>query len=278
MCQLLSKKLDNLKKILSSYHSAIIAFSGGVDSTLLARVAKDVCSNVKLVTISFSAIPEFEIADSVKLARILDLKHEIIKTNELEIPGFTKNDPERCYYCKKYLFTALKKHALNNKFDIVFDGTNADDIADYRPGRKALKELGIVSPLKIANLSKEEIRFVSKEYGLSTDSKPSYACLASRFPYGEKLTESKLKRVGSAEEEIRKLGFTQFRVRSHNNLARIEFIPEEMDEAWRKRKLIEQKCRQKGFDYVALDTTGYRTGAMNESLSEKDIQKFRKYA
>ncbi len=275
MTQLLIEKLNRLKKILSGYKSAIIAFSGGVDSTLLARVAKDVCPNVELITVSFSAIPEFEISDSIELAVTLALKHKIMKTDELEIPGFSENGLERCYHCKKYLFTTIKECALNNNFDIILDGTNADDTNDYRPGRKALKELGIMSPLKASNLSKKEIRLISKDYGLSTESKPSYACLASRFPYGEKLTKAKLMRVGLTEEDIRNLGFTQLRVRSHENLARIEFIPEEINDAWAKRKLVEEKCKQRGFDYVALDTSGYRTGAMNETLSEEEINKFR---
>jgi pyridinium-3,5-biscarboxylic acid mononucleotide sulfurtransferase len=275
MNHLINEKLNELKKVISGYPSAIIAFSGGVDSTLLARAAKDVCSRIKLVTISFSAIPEFEITDSIELAKILELEHEIVNIDELEVPGFSENGSERCYYCKKYLFTTLKKYAFSNKFDVVLDGTNADDIKDYRPGRKALKELGIISPLKIAGLSKKEIRAISKEYGLSTESKPAYACLASRFPYGEKLTKVKLRRVGFAEEEIKELGFTQFRVRSHENSARIEFIPEEMDRAWQLRNQIGKICKNRGFNYVALDTTGYRTGAMNELLSENELRKFR---
>ena len=274
MNQLIDEKLDKLKKIISRYGSVVIAFSGGVDSTLLARVAKDSCPDIKLVTVSFSAIPEFEIAESIELAETLGLKHEIMKLNELKIPGFSENGLERCYHCKKYLFSTLKKYALDNKFDVVLDGTNADDTNDYRPGRKALKELGIVSPLKNVDLSKKEIRAISRQYGLSTESKPSYACLASRFPYGERLTEAKLKRVGFAEEDIRKLGFTQLRVRSHENLARVEFIPEEISNAWEKRKQIEEKCKQRGFDYVTLDTSGYRTGAMNETLSESELNKF----
>lgn len=276
MNYLINEKLNRLKEILSEYHSAVIAFSGGVDSTLLARVARDICPGIKLITLSFSAIPEFEITDSIELAKTLKMDHEILKINELKIPGFLENGVERCYHCKKFLFTQLKEYALDNKFDVVLDGTNADDINDYRPGRKALKELGIVSPLKIASLSKKEIRAISKKYGLSTESKPSYACLASRFPYGERLTKAKLKRVGVTEEEIRKLGFTQFRVRSHQNLARLEFIPEEMSKAWQCRKQIEKICESKGFLYTAIDTNGYRTGAMNETLSKNEISKFEK--
>jgi len=274
MNQLTNNKLINLKEMLSSYNSAIVAFSGGVDSTLVTQVAKDVCPNITLVTVSFSAIPEFEIADSIELAKTFFLKHEIIKTNELMIPGFTENGLERCYHCKKYLFTSLIKYAKYNNYEVVLDGTNADDINDYRPGRKALNELGIISPLKIVNLTKKEIRIISKEYGLSTESKPAYACLASRFPYGERLTEAKLKRVGFAEERIRKLGFTQFRVRSHENLARIEFIPEEIEKAWQAREQLEEACKSEGFTYAAIDTSGYRIGAMNETLSKKEFDKF----
>ena len=264
----MNKKLSKLQNIIAQYTSVVVAFSGGVDSTLLARVAKDVCKNLKLITISFSAIPEFEIAESIELAEELGLSHEIIKVDELKIPGFCENNADRCYHCKKYLYSTLKQYALENSFEAILDGTNADDINDYRPGRKALKELGIISPLKTANLSKKEIRAISKDLGLKTQSKPAYACLASRFPYGEKLTKEKLIRVGATESRIRKLGFTQFRVRSHENLARLEFIPKEIDKAWQNRKQIEEICKNEGFTYVSLDTTGYRIGAMNETLSK----------
>ena len=269
-----NEKLINLRSIISQYPSAVIAFSGGVDSTLLAKVAKQVCNNVKLITVSFSAIPNFELIESRQLANEMELPHEIIDVDEMDIPEFLNNNADRCYHCKKHLFSTLKECALRENFHVVLDGTNADDTKDYRPGRKALKELEIVSPLRDAGLTKREIRMISRELGLNTGSKPAYACLASRFPYKEKLTREKLQRVGNSEAGIRKLGFTQFRVRSHDNTARIEFIPEEMHNAWKLRKDIENICRHNGFIYVALDTTGYRVGAMNEALSEEEIEQY----
>ncbi len=274
MNTILTKKFKELKNIFLKYNSVIIAFSGGVDSTLLARLAKDSCNKVTLITLNFSAFPAFEIQDSICLAKSLNMEHKIINIDEQEIPHFTENNYDRCYHCKKYLFSALKKYAHDKNFEAIFDGTNADDTNDYRPGRKALGELGIISPLKMIGLTKQEIRKISHEFQLPTSSKPSYACLASRFPYEEIITKNKLIRVGNTEKEIRSLGFTQFRVRSHSDIARLEFISAEIDSAWNKRSQIETICKECGFKYVAIDTGGYRTGAMNEVLSNQDINKF----
>jgi len=272
----IESKISKLNKIVSKYKSSIIAFSGGVDSTCLARLVKEVhTSKLKLITVSFSAIPEFEINDSIDLAKEMNINHEIIKVNESMIPGFLDNESDRCYKCKKYLFSTIQEKAIHGGYEVVFDGTNADDVYDYRPGRLALKELGVISPLGLAGLSKSEIRLISKELRLSTQSKPSYACLASRFPYGEIISKDKLDRVNFSEKDIRNLGFTQFRVRSHDNLARLEFLPDDMEKAWQLRKQIEGICKSKGFLYVAFDTVGYRLGAMNEALEEKEISKFK---
>jgi pyridinium-3,5-biscarboxylic acid mononucleotide sulfurtransferase len=267
---------NKLQKIISKYKSAVIAFSGGVDSTFIARFAKEILNNkIILVTISFSAVPEQEIEDSIKIASELNLKHKIIKIDELKIPHFSENTPDRCYHCKKYIFTQVKNYAESINYEVVFDGTNADDADDFRPGRKALLELNIISPLHDAGITKNKIRELSKLYNLRTASKPSYACLASRIPYGETINAKKLKKIASVEKEIRILGFSQFRVRNHNNLARLEFIAEEMEKAWNMRKIISKICTRAGYTYTAIDCTGYKTGNLNLDLTKDVIGKYR---
>jgi uncharacterized protein len=261
-----------LKEKIGRYKSAVIAFSGGVDSTLLAYAAKDALgSNVLLVTASSSTYPFYELEEAKKMAILLDLKHEIIISEELDIPSFTENKPDRCYYCKAELFKRINHVADKEGYDVVFEGSNADDSNDFRPGRKAIKELGVISPLNEALLKKDEIRKLSHKFKLPTADKPSYACLASRFPYGEAITKEKLDRVGQVEQKIRNLGFNQFRVRSHGDLARIELGNKEMEKGWKNRSSLISECKKSGFIYISMDLEGYRTGAMNESLSEKEL-------
>jgi uncharacterized protein len=264
-------KLDQLKSIISRVSSAVIAFSGGVDSTFLAKVAGDVLSGkVLLITSSSSTYPKRELAGAIEIARHLNLSHRIIESEELEIAGFAENPVNRCYYCKSELFTRIKTIALSEGYQAVFEGSNADDLNDFRPGRKAIRELGIVSPLLDAHLIKSEIRELSSMMKLPSAQKASFACLASRFPYGEKITREKLDRVGDTEEKIYDLGFRQFRVRSHGDLARIEFSVNDLDHAWNQRDIIKSICKNAGFAYVTVDLDGYRTGAMNEVLSDTD--------
>ena len=264
-------KLDDLRSLLNKYNSAVIAFSGGVDSTFLARVAKDcIKGNLMLVTATSSTYPYYELDDAKKIAALLKVKHRIIVSEEIEIPGFSNNPPDRCYYCKSELFTKIKYIAEQEDYDIVFDGSNADDLNDYRPGRKALKEKGILSPLVEVGLKKEEIRLLSRELNLPTADKPAYACLASRFPYGEEITKEKLDRVARAEKEIRNLGFKTFRVRSHENLARLEFNLSEMDEAWKVRNKIISVCEEAGFIFITMDLKGFKTGSMNILLKNQN--------
>lgn len=249
------------------YRSAVVAFSGGVDSTLLASVAGEVLGKrVLLVTASSSTYPASELKAAKSLAVQLGLPHRVIVSEETAVAGFTDNPPDRCYYCKRELFSKIRDIAGKQGYETVFDGSNADDARDYRPGRKALAELRIVSPLCEAGLTKKEIRFLSGKRGLPTADKPSYACLASRFPYNEKITIDKLHRVGNSEAALQELGFRQFRVRSHGDCARIEISKDQLAKAWKDRAKINSACKKAGFVYTAIDVEGYRTGAMNEAL------------
>lgn len=270
-------KLKSLKELLGRYKSAVIAYSGGVDSTFLARVAGDLYgSRLLLVTATSSTYPFYELEEARSLAKLLGLKHSVIVSEELEIPGYSDNPPDRCYYCKSELFDKIKFIAERDGYEIVFDGSNADDMKDFRPGMRAKKEKGVISPLAETGFTKRDIRYFSEKYQLPTANKQSYACLASRFPYGEKITREKLDRLATAEYELKKMGFTQFRIRSHENLARLEFIDTEMDEAWKNRSLLSDICRRSGFNYVSIDLSGYRTGSMNEVLSESDKNNIQK--
>ena len=273
----MEEKLDILKNRLKEYKSAVIAFSGGVDSTFLARVAKDVFGdNLLLVTATSSTYPFYELDEAKSLAKLLGIKHKIIVSEEIDIPGYADNPPDRCYYCKSELFGKIKYIASQDGYQAVYDGSNADDLKDFRPGMKAKQEKGVISPLADSGFTKDDIRFFSGKLNLPTAGKQSYACLASRFPYGEKITKVKLDRLATAEFEVRKLGFTQFRIRSHENMARFEFIPSEMDKAWGIREKLTEICKNSGFTFVTIDLKGYRTGSMNEVLSDLVKANFQK--
>jgi len=273
----MEEKLENLKARLNVYKSAVIAFSGGVDSTFLARIAKDVYGDkLLLITATSSTYPFYELEEAKSLSLLLGIKHKIIVSEEIDIPGYADNPPDRCYYCKSELFGKIKYIAAKEGYEVIFDGINADDLKDFRPGMKAKQEKGVISPLAETGFTKNDIRYFSTELNLPTAAKQSYACLASRFPYGEKITKIKLDRLEMAEFEVRKLGFTQFRIRSHENLARLEFIPSEMDKAWDIKSQLADICKKLGFSYITIDLTGYRTGSMNEVLSESDKQGYEK--
>ncbi len=270
---LLQEKYKLLKDIIKKKESVAIAFSGGVDSTFLLKVSKEVLGDkVLAVTATSSTYPQRELNEAIKYAESIKAKHIIISSEELEIEGFSRNPKNRCYFCKKELYTKINNVALENGMSSVFDGSNIDDTGDYRPGMQAAKELQVVSPLKEAGLTKNDIRELSKELALPTWNKPSFACLSSRFPYGNEITISKLTMVDKAEQFLLDMGIKQVRVRHHGEIARIEVEPYEREKFFDIEVMdrIGNEFKKIGFTYVTLDMLGYRTGSMNETLSEKD--------
>lgn len=249
----------------------IVAFSGGVDSSFLLKVAHEVLSeNVLAVTAKSSTYPEREFNEALKFAADYGIPHRVIISEELEVEGFSQNPLNRCYLCKRELFNKIRHIAINEDYKFIAEGSNKDDLGDYRPGLQAISELGITSPLREADLSKDDIRLLSKELGLKTWDKPSFACLSSRFPYGERITAEKLQMVDKAEQFLIDLGFRQTRVRHHGSVARIEV--EEMDfERFLDKKIrsvVYTRLKELGYVHVALDLKGYRTGSMNEGFYE----------
>ena len=262
-------KLERLRERLRIVGGAVVAFSSGVDSTFLLRVAhEELGDRVVAATIRSHTFPRRELDEAVAFCRAEGVRHEVIDSEELDIPGFAENPPDRCYHCKRELFGKLLAFAHENGLAAVLEGSNIDDDGDYRPGRRAIRELGIVSPLHDVGLTKAEIRALSREMGLPTSDKPSFACLASRFPYGERITVLGLERVEKAEQWLLDagLGLTQLRVRSHGNLARIEVPPADIPRLAAHAAEIAAAFKGLGFAYVTLDLLGYRTGSMNEVL------------
>ncbi len=266
------KKLAGLKGLLKEMGSVLVSFSAGVDSTFLLKVAVDTLGreNVVALTATSPTYPERELREARELAEEMGVRHIVVESNELNIPGFRKNPENRCFYCKTELFTICKDHARRLGLSHVLDGANLDDRDDHRPGRTAAREHGVRSPLEEAGLTKREIRFLSRLLGLRTWKKPSLACLSSRFPYGVEITEERLERVKRCEEYLHELGFSQVRVRFHNEIARIELDPQEIANLLDNnlREKIAQRFTELGFTYVTVDLRGYRTGSMNEPLKE----------
>ena len=270
------EKKQKLENYLRELGSLAVAFSSGVDSTFLLKVAKDVLGDRAIaVTAKSCSFPGRELDEATAFCEKEGIRQIVIESEELDIDGFRQNPKNRCYICKRELFTKIIRTAAENGIEYVAEGSNMDDNGDYRPGLMAVAELGVKSPLRYAELTKEEIRELSKEMNLPTWDKPSFACLASRFVYGETISEEKLHMVDQAEQLLLDLGFRQVRVRIHGNIARIEVLPEEIG------KLTEEPIRTKvyttlkalGFAYVTMDLSGYRTGSMNETLdaSEKAL-------
>ena len=264
----LQRKYGDLKGIVRDMGSVLVAFSGGVDSTFLLKVSRDeLGERAVAVTAVSPTYPARELREAESLASMIGCRHLIVESNELEIPGFSENSPRRCYFCKSELFDILRKKAGKMGIAHVVDGTNRDDLGDYRPGRDAAEEYGVRSPLVEAGMNKGDIRALSKMLGLPTWNKPSFACLSSRFPYGTEITAERVKVIETCEDFLRDLSLGQFRVRYHGEVARIEVDENDFDRMLSKevRTAVVQRFKKQGFRYVSLDLQGYRTGSMNEA-------------
>ncbi|SDZ77504.1 uncharacterized protein SAMN05660420_00246 [Desulfuromusa kysingii] len=264
----LEQKYLQLQKLLSEFKSVVIAFSGGVDSTLLLKVACDTLGvdQVLALTARSPIFPSYELDQSEQLAREFGVRQHFIESGEIQLPDFVENSPQRCYYCKQNMLNLFLQ--ITSSTDILLDGSNLDDQNDFRPGRKAVTTLGIRSPLLEAKLGKDEIRVLSRRLHLSTWNKQPFACLATRFPYGTSITIKQLQQVDKCEEWLRLQGFSAYRVRCHDQLARIEVGADEISrllDSTLRDKLL-KTFKDNGFDYVTLDLQGYRSGSMNEVL------------
>ena len=262
-------KLPALREVIGAMDGAVVAFSGGVDSALVLRVAVEVLGDRALaVTGKSPAVPARELEEAKELAASFGARYRILETDELSSEGYVANGPDRCYWCKSELFDRLGVVREQEGLEEIIDGTNADDLGDHRPGMKARREREIRSPLVEVGMTKAEVREASRFYGLPTADKPAMACLASRLPYGTSVTPEALARVEAAEEALKALGFRQLRVRHHDDLARIEIDPAELDRALQSemRAAILRDVRAAGYRWVSIDLEGYRTGSLNELL------------
>ena len=271
---MLTNKLTQLQTIFIEMERALIAYSGGIDSTLVAKVAYDVLGDraLAVTAVSPSLLPE-ELEDAKIQAASIGIAHELVNTHEMDNPNYTSNPVNRCYFCKSELHDTLKPLALKRGYPYVVDGVNADDLQDYRPGIQAAKERGARSPLAEVGITKLEVRQLSQGLGLPWWDKPAQPCLSSRFPYGEAITVEKLQRVGRAEIYLRNLGYHNLRVRSQGDTARIELPPQQIKEFVATTDLdqLVAKLQGLGFIYVTLDLEGYRSGKLNQEISGKNV-------
>ncbi len=268
----LQEKLAKLEEYIRELGSLAIGFSGGVDSSFLLAVAHEVLGdNVIAVTGADASVPEREVNEAIAFCKERGIRHIICKVDPLQEEGYRNNSPDRCYYCKHGIFTEVKRIADEYGIKYMAEGSNMDDIGDYRPGLRAAAELSVKSPLREARLNKSEIRIISRAMGLPTWSKPAYACLASRFVYGEEITEKKLHMIDRAEQFLIEHGFFEERVRMHGNIARIEVPPLDITRlaADGVREEVYEELRKIGFLFVTLDLKGYRLGSMNATLQQK---------
>lgn len=266
----LDEKYALLLDQLRGLGSALVAFSGGVDSTVLLQAAHEALGDRAIaVTADSETYPREELAEARELAALIGCEHLVVRTNELENPGYAANAPDRCYYCKKTLFSELEPIAAERGVAAILYGAMADDVGDHRPGHRAAHEFRVLSPLLDAGIGKSEIRALAQRMRLPNWNKPSYACLSSRIAYGEQVTAEKLRVLDEAERFVRSLGLSQFRVRHHDTLARLELLPSEMPLAMEHRDAIVARLKQLGYVYVTLDLQGFRSGSMNEPRKAK---------
>ncbi len=266
----LEKRLGELERIVAPHGSALVAFSGGVDSSLALAVAARALPKGKVLAVTSNN--ETYLPSELDLARdladSLGVEHLVVNTRELDDPNYASNPTNRCYFCKSTLYSDLARIAGTQGYACVVDGANKDDEGDYRPGRKAAKELGVVSPLSLAGVGKAEVRELARHLGLPTWDKPALACLSSRFPYGQEITPEKLAQVARAEEFMRSRGYEQVRVRHHGEIARLEVGAQEMERAFAEREEISAELKTAGFLYVTLDLAGYTSGSLNAVLGQ----------
>lgn len=266
---MIEKKYEQLQTILRDLNNVVVAFSGGVDSTFLLKVAVDTLGKEKVlaVTADSETYPSSELEEAKQLASVIGAKHIVIETSELAIPGYTENNKNRCYFCKNSLFEHVLPIMQKYQFENMVYGVIADDMSEYRPGMKAAKEHGVRGPLAEANLYKEEIRQLSKQLGLATWEKPSFACLSSRIAYGETITQAKLTKVDRSEAFLKTIGLRQVRVRTHGDIARIEVEPHDMPILLNNHTRITEQLQNYGYTYVTMDLIGYKSGSMNRVLT-----------